>query len=485
MNITDNGLVPLSETSDMMSLANLMSEGAVNLDALRNLTNAIRQVEPVITSSAQTVRQLPPAHLEQVSKIVETTRDAIVGADDALTHAGPLLDDLPSLLGENGQEKKYLIVASNNAELHAAGGYVGTVGILSAVDGNLTMGDFNNVRSALPVDSVSAGATEEEIRVFGERADTHHGDHNVIPDFTRVGQLYYNIWETANAEQLDGVIGVDPVFLQRVLKLIGGVNTSYDVKVDGTNAASVILNECLFWWDNKTCDDFYNEVASKSFKRLLKKLGSVDTMKFLDVVASSSEEGRCNAWVRDEAIEEHIKATGYGWETPHDATKPVVGVYASDASTSKAAYYLSLDTQVGKPQTNEDGSKSYAVASVFKHNLDRSLVFDELPGYIKTQLPKVIETRSVVEILENLTLIAPEGGRIENVRATYSDSVEPAPEFAWYECSYQGLNAWRGDMFIDAGESCTITYTVVTSPEASEPLRVRQVPVVPHDVRGD
>lgn len=483
---SDEVLVPLAQGTELMSLSSLMQDGSVNMRSLEDLASVVRKVEPVMSASSKTLESLPPAHMEQVGSIIESAREAIASAGDAARRISPLIGDLPTLLGANGQQKNYLIVASNIGELHAAGGYVGSVGVLTVVDGQLSLGAFTDIRNVLPVDSVSAGASAEEIQIFGERVDTHHGDHNMIPDFSRVGQLYWNIWDSANGLKLDGVIGVDPIFLQRVLELIGEVDTSYGVSVDGENAASTIINECLFFgWEPTQCDDFYSEVASKSFDKLLSRLGSLDTFSFMETVSSSAAEGRCNVWVSDEATEGHIQSAGLGWELPHEISAPTLGVFASDLSTSKAAYYLSLDTTVDEPVSNPDGTKTYSVASVMRHNMDRSLVDDDLPGYIVTGWSTIAETRSKVELMERVSLIAPEGGTIANVQVTYWDSVVPAPEAIWSEHRYQGNDTWTSDIRIDAGESCIITYTVTVPSEAIEPLQLRQSPVVPREVRGD
>lgn len=485
VDLCDEAIDPLAQNASLLSLSSLMGDSAVNMDALRSLSAMAEQVSPVLQRSAQTMEALPTAHIPQISSVLEKARKTIVGAGSAASYLTPLLPDLPMLLGDGGQQRNYLIVASNTSELHALGGFVGQVGVLSVQDGNFSMGEFVSIYKVLPTNSVSAGATEEEIAVFGERADTHHGDHNIIPDFSRVGQLYYNIWEIAQNQQLDGVIGVDPIFLQRMLSLTGGVDTSFGVSVDGTNAASVIMNQCLFWWEPKVCDEFYKEVASASFTKLLHGLNSVNLFDLSQVIVQSANESRVMAWARDEGTQQHMVEAGFAKQLPHDATAPAVGVYASDASTTKAAYYLSLDTQISAPSKNSDGSTSYSVTTVFKHNMDRSILEGDYPGYLHSDAPDKSKQRSTSELIEQVRIIAPEGGKIEDVRSEFTNSTLPPREMNWGSSSYQGLQTWMADMYLDVGETCTITYTVTTSPEATEPLQVHCTPVVPHDVRGD
>ena len=486
--VADEGLVPMAEGMEIASLSELMDDGAVNTEALNNLCSVVEKMTPLISRSAKEVEGLPKAHIEQVAKVLEPAREALVGANDALEQISPLMGDLPTLLGADGEEKHYLILASNTAEVYASGGFVGILGMLTVDNGALELGDFSSVYDLLPVHEVSAGATDEEIEIFGERVDIIHGDHTVTPDFSRVGQLYYNIWETAQDEQLDGVIGVDPVFLQTLLGLVNGeIETSFGITVDGTNAASMMLNQCLFYWggESDNTDQFYKEVASEAFKKILSGLGDVDTLEFLQAIGDSAREGRCAAWVSDEAIELDIQHAGYGRELPHDPAAPLVGVFTNDRSVSKASYYLSLDVEVGEPSPNADGSKTYPVVETLRHNMDRSLLWS-LPRYIQSGFARsASDARSVAELYEELCLVAPAGGTIQNISVDYRDSTSPAPEFGWVEHSYQGLQLWRGNMRLDAGETCVISFDVVTSPEATEPLAVRTTPVVPHYIRGD
>lgn len=485
VDLSKNALTPMAQNASLLSLANLVGDSAVNMEALKSLAEVASHVAPSVIEAGDKVEALPEAVLPQIDEVVKKASDAIGTAGTVAEYINPMLSDLPMLMGDGGQTRTYLIVASNNSELHALGGFVGQVGVLSVTDGHFELGEFANTMTQLPTNTLSAGATEEEIQVFGERADTHHGDHNIIPDFSRVGQLYYNVWDAAKQQQLDGVIGVDPVFLQRMLALTGGVDTSYGVTVDGNNAAAVIMNKCLFWWAPKVCDEFYKEVASLSFDKLLHNLGKVDLIDFTRVVVQSSGEGRCMAWLHDETAQRHVMQAGFGWELPHDPTAPVTGIFASDASTTKAAYYLSLDTQVGTPTKNGDGSTIYPVSVTFKHNMDRELLDTDYPGYLHSDAPDKSKQRSTSELIEQVRLIAPEGGRIENVTQEFANSTLPPRDMNWQHLSYQGLDTWGADMYLDVDESCTISYVVVTSPEATEPLQIRRTPVVPHDIRGD
>jgi hypothetical protein len=84
---------------------------------------------------------------------------------------------------------------------------------------------------------------------------------------------------------------------------------------------------------------------------------------------------------------------------------------------------------------------------------------------------------------EQLHLIAPEGGRIENLQVTRIDTRGGEPgDSNWIEGSYQGLQVWNKTLRIGALESVEITYTVVTAPGATGTLSVRKSPVMPPEI---
>ena len=486
VDLSDEALVPLSQSTDIMSLSTLMQESAVNMDAVTALSNIVRQTHPVVTRSAAAIEELPPAHIKQIASVLEPAREALGDARAIMNHALPLLEHLPYLLGANGQERKYLVLGNNIAEIHSIGGFVGMVGMITVKDGHFTLGDFTGINDKL--DSAHGeplGATDEERALFGDRCETHHGDINVIPDFSRVGSLYQTGWWWYQDEFLDGVLSFDPVFLQGMLELTGPVETSYGVTVDGTNAASMILNQCLFMWSATDCDDFYKDVAHQAFDNILANLGSIDTLGFLRLISDAGDEGRCMAWVADSAAEEAVKQSGFGMPMGHDAAKPQIGFYVADSSGSKASYYLSIDSTVGDPKKNSDGTTSYSVTTILENHADRSLLSTQLPSYLNGSMQKTVAGASALCLHEDTYLIGPEGGHIEGIQATFDNLYANRHDMVWEQKTYQGLDAWSSSMILDAGERCIVTYTVVTSSAATEPLKVVQTPVVPREIRGD
>ncbi len=484
--VSENAMEPLAGNAGIQNLSQLIGDGSVNVEVLRQVTPAIDEIVPVIKRSADAIRSLPKAHIPQVASVLEAVREAVVGADEMLDHASPLLPHLDNMLGGDGQARHYLVLAANNAEIHSSGGFVGHMGVMTAENGNIDMGDFKSIYDLLPKHEVSAGATAEEVAIFGEACDTHHGDHNIIPDFARVGTLSHDIWQYAHDESVDGVISVDPVFLQRMLGLTGGIETSWGVTVDGTNTASVLLNECLFWWSPDVCDEFYYTVASDAMEHILAHLSDVDTIQLREVLARSAKGGNFAIWMRDDPEQVAVQQAGLAWELPHDASAPLTGVYLNDHSSGKAAFYLTAEPSVGKATKNADGSTTYAMTTTIVYDADRSMPSRaDLPGYLITW-PIVKPADSSRMVINNeVYLIAPEGGRIENVRATYLNLYASNHNVDWTRTTYQGLDLWKSLIVIDVGERLVLSYDVTTSPQATEQLAVRVTPLALDGIREE
>lgn len=478
VDVADNALIPMAESGRVLELAEFTHDKSINLEALPGIIVAIEQASPALSRSAETLSSLPKAHIAQVAEILESARDKVVIADDLIQRMRPIFPYLPTLLGTGGQERNYLVIAENTAEIHSIGGFVGALGIVSVTDGNITMGEFHNLSEVLSYDQDSAGATEEEIDNFGERCDTHHGDHNVIPDFQRVGELYFNIWKLYQNQEIDGVFGLDPVFLQYLLETIGEVKTSFGVTVDQTNAASVLINKSLFWWKPKKCDDFYREVASTVLSGMLSDLDGMDMTGFFGAVSKAANEDRCKIWVRDEGAEDAMKEARLAGELTHDVNAPLTGVFVSDASVSKMSYYLSIDTEIVEQRKNDDGSMSYDMRVTLKNNFEPS-AYDSIPAYVLVQN----KGRTDYDLGEELHLVAPEGGRFENMAYERVNTREGTPgDSDWHVGSYQGLEVWNRTLRIDAQESVVLTYTVVTVPGSTQELAVRKTPVMPPEI---
>lgn len=475
---SNNALKPMAESGNIMALGELIKDNSINAKALPGMLRAIDEALPSLDRAAAAMKSMPRANIAPIRNALDKATETITVADETANRMRPLFTYLPGLLGADGTPKHYLVLAENTAEIHACGGFVGALGVLTVDNGKIKMDDFCPLSQLLGHEGHSAGATEEEIHAFGVRCDTHLGDFNTIPDFSRVGQLYFNTWNLYQELEVDGVVGVDPVFLQYLLNAVGEITTDDGVTLDGTNAASILLNQCLFWWEPNKCDAFYSEVAKKTLSKLFGDLDNLDGTKFLEAVSKAGDEGRLLVWTRDEMIESALKEANLAGTLGHDPTKPVLGSFVSDFSVSKCSYFLSMDTEIGESRLNDDGSKSYDVRITLTNECDKSK-YDNIPSYMTV----AAEGRSKLDLYEEFRLVAPEGGRIDDFKVSRENTQpQPPADGRQFEVTYQGLQVKAADVRIDSLESVVVTCVVTTSPEAEEELKVRKTPLMPEDI---
>lgn len=481
VDLSDNALSPIATNAADLNLTNLLSDGAINVDALQNMASVVSQAQPVVSRSAQAVDALPTeTRIAKVGELVSKARASLDSASSALEKANTILPYLPTMLGSGGQTKTYLVLAQTNSEIHATGGFPGSVGIMRVTDGHIEMGDFSSIYDYLPVrTNGTIGATEEERQVFGSRVDLHPCDTNYIPDFQRVGQILQQAWQQDQGATVDGVIATDPVFVQWLVGLTGNVTASDGTVVTGDNAAKVLLSDA-YWKYGAKSDFFFTDVASKAMSSILANLGNADVTKLIDVLNKAVDQHRCLAWNADDSCEAAIVAMGASGAITNDATKPELGVYLNDSSGAKLGWYLSCDTTVGEGTKNADGTTSYQVTTVVRNNVQKSEV-SSLPDYVQTHQDWA--ARSGADLQLWLYLVAPAGGAISNVQADgYFPGIsfgfgDPAGTTTMVETSFEGHDVWYGGTQVNAEGSTTVTYTVTVPAEASgAELAVRTTP---------
>lgn len=464
VDLTDNVLVPASTNPAILNYKAIFSDGAVDVSAIESLSGVIDDAAPVLRRCADRMEGLQAPHVGELGSLLDRAKDAISSGSEMATLAQELLPHVPSLFGAEGGPKNYLVVALTNAEPRSAGGFPGSWTLVTCTDGKIEMG--KTVTLQHKSDDFLAFTDEEKAAYAGVTGNM--GSIPFLPDFSRVGELMAAGYEHHRSVHIDGVIAIDPVFLQKVLALTGSITASDGTVVDGTNAAWELMSNVYWRYGNSNSeqDIFFAEVASLAFDKLMHGLGDVGIRNLYGLISDSAAVHRFQVWMEDEDVQAILSKLGFTGEIPADPAAPVLGIYVSDNTWAKIGWYLRIDTQVLDPVENEDGSLSYDVVTTFTN----SAWADELkyaPRYVWGY--NAPDKRTDSDMVLFPTLIAPAGGSIDDLGITGTGSLGPL--------SLYGFDIYRGRVQLDVGESVVLTYTVTTSPEAEEPLTVRETPL--------
>lgn len=467
--LVDEVLVPIANDVSGTGVSGLFKDGVVNVGLVQTISETVSSSLPTIESSLGTIASLPEAHIPQLAEVLDRVQGPAEQAQGLVDQAKPFLDLLPQMLGADGQTRTYIVIAQNNSELRSTGGLPGAWGTVSVTDGAISMGEF---RSILHADGLQVEATDEERAATMTNVDTDPAQVNCIPDFSRVGKLAKDYWAQAGYGDVDGVIAVDPVFLQRLLALTGGVTAPDGTVVDGSNAAQEILSGTYWKYgdDPNAQDAYFASVAGLAFGQIMGNLGNADITDLIDVIGQSGADGRLLAWMANEEEQALMEAIGVSGALETDPSEPVLGIYLNDDTYSKISWYASCYTTVGEGVKNADGTTTYDVTTTLLNTIT--------PEEAATA-PKYIyggneEKRDNSDMLNYVYFVAPAGGTITNLTET-NGAVFDGYGFA--ETTLNGLQFFRTRTHLRSGESAVFTYQVTVSSEATEPLSVRTTPL--------
>lgn len=473
-----DGLVPVSQDLAGVSLDTIFGDGgSIDVPAVQTVVDSLASIAPAVSEANAAVQSIGSTSISQVTSLVDQAKSAFSMLDEGLQTANDIAPYLPQMLGADGQSRTYLILAMNNVEIRASGGFPGAQALLTVTDGQLELGDFRSLKW-LP-DDVELPISEEEHRLYDIDGATTLGrtigDSTMTPDFPRVAELVIEEWEILYGEVAEGVIAVDPVFLQYLLELVGGVTLEDGTVVDGTNAARVLMSDT--YWNFSTNDEmdaFFASAAGTAFGHILDSIGSVSLSGLAETVGRSVEEGRVLMWSSVEEEEQALETAGVAGALPDDPSDPVAGIYVNNFSYSKLDWYLTLDTSVSDGIVHDDGTTTYRVTVSLTNTLTDELA-EALPTYAGATSSLAYEKGD--EMLR-LYLYAPAGGTVSNV-----DVADGGSGLVLEEAEHDGLQVFFGLAHLLPGQTCTVTYSVTTPAEAAgETLKLRVTPTA-QDVR--
>ena len=465
--LSQNALNPLVDGVAGMRLHDLVIEHAVNTEMLASLREPVVAVSPVLVRNAQTISALQPGVIGKLNDVLESARGPLLSASDLLDDADRLFTMVLSMLGEGGQTRTYVLLAQSNAEIRAGGGFPGSVGMVQVTDGLATLGDFHSVYEAknlIAEHGYVAPLTPEEVAVFGDVLGGDAAGTTLTPNFMRSGEITKQQWENAYGFTVDGIVAMDPVFLQRVLGLIGGVTAFDGTELTGENTAAELLSG-VYWrygYDEdggKLEDEFFDDVAQKAFGKLLDAMGDFQLDMFSKLWATLKQSGvdrRFQVWMADGTQEGFMQEMGLSGNFQTDPAKPQLGVYANDNTWSKICWYLDITTDLGAPTHNADGTTTYEVTAHFRNNLseqDAAAAPDYVTGYNPLK-------RAKGDMVETIVIMAPLGGTISNYQVNQDAPVPPeSTEPSTHSAPY-GRDTWSTRINILPGGDTTATFTL-------------------------
>ncbi len=472
--VATNGLEPMSDKLAGVSLGSLLQDGAINVQAMQDLMFMLSDMAPVLDRAEETFASMQPGVIGPLNSAIAKGQEVLVPASSLADNAELLAEQLPSLLGADGHERRYLILAQSNAELRSVGGFPGSWGVLTVTDGRMEMGDFGSpsaIRQTLDV-------ADDELAVYNSKTMDMVTSAGINPNFPRVGEITSQIYGLESEESgktfqsVDGVIAVDPIFLQELMKLTNGSVKTRDYKVDGSNTAEFILSR--IYWDVSVGkqDVLFAKIAKKAFDLVVHGLDSVDLADFARLIQDGAANRHLTVWFADPDLEEVMRIAGIAGAVHTDPREPYLGVYVNDFTWSKMSWYLNCVTEIGNPQSNEDGTKTYHVTTKLENHITPEEV-EKAPKYVLGAIGNE-NVKKPGQMLVYVLLYAPAGGKLANVTIDNPECLIGKKEFEFGTTS--DLSIATALPRLDPQQGVLISYDVTVSSDAEEELQLDTTP---------
>lgn len=451
-------------------LSDLKVGDGFNVNIINAYLDLLENIEPQIDKMTTQMKSvvLPFGKTEMISEYTDKLSEMMA----VYKENGEYLPLARSFLGD-GSNKTYLLVAQNSSEIRAAGGFPGSIGTIKIQDGILSIGDFQTVYNVLSERvPAEANVTTQEKTIFSDWMRLSR-DVCYDPDFTRVGQIWALAYESRNNQHVDGVVSLTPVIIQKVLAYTGGVTLSDGTQLNGDNATQVLQKDLYYKYLSEnpsvkvsSAADYVDSLFAETAKLVMGKL--VDDFdvnrisEYSKIFTDGGKDRTILMWMEDETAQSYVEAAGCSGALNTDENNPVAGVYFSCSYASKMGWFLNLDTEVGVPVINADGSRTYDMTVTMSNAITSQDIYKAgtyilgdyhggLNGYIH--------------------LFAPAGGSISDFNTSNSMKM--------IETEYEGLQlGYNLEFVIYADNPITITYKVTTAPGVSTPLEVSTTPTL-------
>lgn len=380
--ISTTALTPLASvlsTVDMDSFR--FTDGGIDLAVFASIQAAADEAAAGMSSASDALNDIDTAPLLlPLREIVET---AVVQVDDVANAADTLQRTaqlLPTMLG--GEEQRtWLLLFQNPAELRSLGGMPGATAVLTAENGKISMieqGDAVMPRFAEPVMQLDP----ELLAIYGTRPATWFSGTTILPDFALAAPIARTMWEHTHGTSADGVISLDPIALSYLLEATGPIQLQTGDTLTSDNAVDFLLNEVYLRYPNSAEQNLvFAQAAATVFDTLMS--GGADPAVVLSALSRSVDERRLLLWSAHEDEQQILAETtlsGHRPITDEDAAR--FGVYLNDGTGSKLGYYLDVDPQIAWTRCGPDQVTSEATLNLTLTNTAPADAATSLPGAI-------------------------------------------------------------------------------------------------------
>lgn len=415
--------------------------GTLDLAPFAAAEGPARRLQAELDQAQKSLAETPsdfllPSVANARSKGISTLADAKAEADIAAGAAFLI----PRLFGSDGP-RNWIIGAENNAELRGRGGYVGSLGTLSAANGELKLAQFQPTSGlpSLPQDPTLGGTVDSEyFEQYLDLGGTVAWQNLLMsPDFpTGADLMLANLQKVANMPA-DGLIALDPVALSYLLRATGPVDVpGIPEKLTSDNIVEWSLNKIYFFAEGEQDErkELLSVIASTVWGRLLTD-PNLNAREVARALGQAFSERHLVIYSAHEDEQKVIEQLGIGG-TVEQTGDDYLLLVGQNVAENKMDYYLSRDINYAGVLL-DDGSMQVEVKTTVTHTAPAGTAFPEVVAGNRPDLPAgsarnyvslfVPANAQLQEVLKGGTATRDFDNSVEQDKRRLSTDVEVAP----------------------------------------------------------
>ncbi len=374
----------------------LLASGAENLiTSALTVENVVRgksmSSEEDIKAAVQQFRN-GYAQLQAVATSSFLPKDTNTHLTDVLQAITPVVnvsEILPSALALT-EQKTYLILFQNNAELRPGGGFIGSYGLLTMDNGKVK--DFS-IHDVYDADGQLKGHVEPPfpIRRYMGTVHLYLRDSNFDVDFSKNAFLAAQMLHLETGQTVDGVIGVDLSFVKNILSVVGPlelVDFNQTVTADNFFILTETHAEKDFFPGSTQKKDFLSSV----FAALKDKINSNTAYEKVaqSVLASIKEKhvlfASANASEQDVLTANNLSSTL--WDPrPSGEINDFLGISEANIGVNKVNYYVDRSVEQHATLTASGDIEGNTTLTVVNKSTSKDVYTGEYRSYVRFILP--------------------------------------------------------------------------------------------------
>ena len=302
----------------------ILQDDSLGTERLPQLVQILKDAEPAVAQARLSLAQVAEARAAltiteewpwTLRRILEMGDQYLPLAQEGLTMA----QVAPSLLGHD-ELRTYLLLAQNEEEIRATGGFISGAGLLSLDNGRILdvvfadayqVDDYLNKPYAFPPEPFY-DFMGLELFLFR--------DSNFWPDFPTSAEQLMTLYTYGQGTELDGIIAFDQRFMQLLIAVFGEVEVE---ELELTLTAQNIRQQLREAWAAgdaeadadvqwlETRKSFMGPMAAALRQKVEQDLGSIDPRALLDLLEEGTGNKHLQLYMRDPAVALALAEAGW------------------------------------------------------------------------------------------------------------------------------------------------------------------------------